>query len=87
MTLEEENKVLRNLLTSAYHALHIVAFAYRRECSGKSICWLCSYNPPAGMDYPIECPGFYKDYCFRWYLSDNVSAFIPIKEVESECYQ
>lgn len=78
MTLEEENKLLRNLLTSAYYALHTVANAYRKECSGKSLCWLCSYDPPAGAEN-IECPGFYKDACFRWYLSDNASAFIPIR--------
>ena len=82
MTLEEENKLLRNLLTSAYHALHAVANAYREECSGESLCGYCAYDPPAGMDYPCECPGFYRSDCFRWYLADNVSSVIPIKEVE-----
>lgn len=81
MTLEEENKLLRNLLTSAYHALHAVANAYRAECSGKSLCGYCAYDPPAGAEY-VECPGFYKDDCFRWYLTDNVSSVIAIKEDE-----
>lgn len=84
MTFEEENKLLRNLLTSAYRALHTVANAYREECSGKSLCAYCAYDPPARMDYPCECPGFYKDDCFRWYLSEKASAFIPIKEDKNE---
>lgn len=79
MTLEEENKRLRCLLTSAYCALHTVANAYRKECFGKSLCAFCAYDPPDGMEY-AECPGAYKDDCFRWYLTDNVSSVIPIKE-------
>lgn len=83
MTLEEENRLLRNLLTSAYHALHATAIAYRKECSGKSLCGYCVYDSPDGAEY-VECPGFYKDDCFRWYLSDKVSAIIPIKEDMNE---
>ena len=86
MTLEEENKRLRCLLTSAYNSLHYAANRYREVCCGSFLCSMCSYCPPAGVEY-AECPGFYKDDCFRWYLSDEASAFIPVKEVESECYQ
>lgn len=83
MTLEEENKLLRILLTSAYRALHHAVNVYREECSGTSLCVLCAYDLPAGSTY-TECPGFYKDDCFRWYLSDKASAFIPIKEDKNE---
>lgn len=79
MTLEEENKLLRRLLASAYGSLHHAVNVYRKECSGDSLCGLCAYDIPAGSTY-AECPGFYKDDCFRWFLSDLVSALIPIKE-------
>ena len=83
MTLEEENKVLRRLLASAYGSLHDAVNVYREECSGVNLCGMCSYDYPAGSIH-TECPGFYKDHCFRWYLSDEVSAFIPIKEDKNE---
>lgn len=84
MTLEEENKQLRILLTSAYRALHIAANAYREECSGKSLCGLCDYEPPCGTDYPCECPGFYRSDCFRWHFTDKVISLIFIKEDKKE---
>lgn len=83
MTLEEENKVLRHLLAIAYGDLHCAANTYREVCCGDSLCGLCVYDLPAGSTY-TECPGFYKDDCFRWYLSDEVSALIPIKEDKNE---
>lgn len=79
MTLEEENKHLRRLLASAYSSLHYAANRYREVCCGDSLCGMCEYDLPDGAEY-AECPGFYKDDCFRWYLSDEVSAFIPVKE-------
>lgn len=83
MTLEEENRILRLLLASAYGSLHYAANVYREECQGDSLCGMCAYDIPAGSTC-TECPGFYKDDCFRWYLSDEASAFIPIKEDKSE---
>ena len=83
MTLEEENRILRLLLASAYGSLHHAANVYREECQGDSLCGMCAYDLNARLTC-TECPGFYKDVCFRWYLSDEVSAFIPIKEGTSE---
>lgn len=83
MTLNEENRILRLLLASAYSSLHHAANVYREVCQGDSICGMCAYDNPAGSTY-TECPGFYKDDCFRWYLSDEVSAFIPIEEDKNE---
>ncbi len=63
-------------------ALYTAANAYREECSGKSLCGFCAYDPPAGMEYPCECPGFYKNECFRWQFADDIEKLVPIKEEE-----
>lgn len=41
---------------------------YRRETSGTDFCGLCEYDlPPAGENGQMaECPGFYRDDCFKW---------------------
>ena len=78
--MESENEKLKKLLAASYAALHTAANAYREECSGKSLCGYCAYDPPAGMEYPCECPGFYKNECFRWLFADDVEKLVPIKE-------
>lgn len=41
---------------------------YRRLTTETDLCGLCKYDlPPAGENGQIyECPGFYKDGCFKW---------------------
>lgn len=77
--MESENEKLKKLLATSYAALHAAANAYREECSGKSLCGFCAYDLPAGAEY-AECPGFYKNECFRWQFADDVEKLIPIKE-------
>lgn len=42
---------------------------YRRLTTETDLCGLCKYDlPPAGENgQTYECPGFYKDDCFKWH--------------------
>ena len=77
--MENENDKLKELLAASYAALHTAVNVYREECCGDSLCGICAYDLPAGAEY-AECPGFYKNECFRWQFADDVEKLIPIKE-------
>lgn len=77
--MESENEKLKKLLAASYAALHTAANAYREECCGDSLCGICAYDLPDGDEY-AECPGFYKNECFRWLFADDVEKLVPIKE-------
>ena len=65
---KREKERLQAERDKAVNALTGVVNEYRRETSGTDFCGLCEYDmPPAGENGQMaECPGFYRDDCFKW---------------------
>lgn len=67
-SMQEELDRVKAKRDAAVEALTYVVNEYRRETSGTDFCGMCEYDlPPAGENgQTAECPGFYKDDCFKW---------------------
>ena len=66
--LQEELDRVKAERDAAVEDLTYVVNEYRRETIGTDFCGMCEYDlPPAGENgQTAECPGFYKDDCFKW---------------------
>ena len=67
-SMQEELDRVKAERDAAVSALTDMVNEYRRETSGTDFCGLCEYDlPPAGENGQMaECPGFYRDDCFKW---------------------
>ena len=67
-SMQEELDRVKAERDAAVSALTDMVNEYRRETSGTDFCGLCQYDlPPAGENGQMaECPGFYRDDCFKW---------------------